>query len=54
METTSRMTPGASRIEPLALRRVGQERRRLLQVRSTATTPYVPRHRADVPVNSAA
>lgn len=45
--------PG-SRIEPLALRRVGQERRRLLAVRSTATAAYAPRHRADVPVDSAA
>ena len=47
-------TTQTSRIEPLALRRVGQERRRLLAVRSTASTVYVPRHRADVPVDPAA
>ncbi|MDR7251271.1 hypothetical protein J2X46_000243 [Nocardioides sp. BE266] len=51
--TTTHTLPG-SRIEPLALRRVGQERRRLLADRSTDTTVYVPRHRADVPVDSAA
>lgn len=50
----STMTAGRTRIESVALTRVRQERLRQLGVRSSGAAEYVPRHRADGPVDSAA
>ena len=57
MNTTSTMTAGRTKIEAVALHRARQERLRQLSVRAVGgRTPaqYVPRHRADVRVDSVA
>ncbi|WP_310530364.1 hypothetical protein [Nocardioides sp.] len=58
MNTTYTMTAGKTRSESVACSRVRQERLRQLSARSiiVGCTPaqYVPRHRADVRVDSVA
>lgn len=58
MNTTHTMTAGQTKLESAALRRARQERLRQLSVRPVTGggTPefYVPRHRADVRVDSVA
>ncbi len=58
MNTTNTMTAGKTKLETVAFRRARQERLRQLSVRPVngGGTPehYVPRHRADVRVDSVA
>ncbi len=58
MNTTNTMTAGKTKLESVAFRRARQERLRQLSVRPTiggySPEQYVPRHRADVRVDSVA